>query len=98
MFVFAFFFAAVRSSPHGLLAQFGPPADSSRTRRAVGSPSDRSLVSNSRFGPNGGPNDRPRASRLEGGDRERQAISGEALCRTRTGDPFLTMEVLYQLS
>jgi hypothetical protein len=25
--------------------------------------------------------------------RERQA-----LCRTRTGDPFLTMEVLYQLS
>jgi hypothetical protein len=22
----------------------------------------------------------------------------EALCRTRTGDPFLTMEVLYQLS
>ena len=21
-----------------------------------------------------------------------------ALCRTRTGDPFLTMEVLYQLS
>jgi hypothetical protein len=24
--------------------------------------------------------------------------TGEALCRTRTGDPFLTMEVLYQLS
>src|SRR5436305_15046563 len=24
--------------------------------------------------------------------------SSEALCRTRTGDPFLTMEVLYQLS
>jgi hypothetical protein len=23
---------------------------------------------------------------------------GRALCRTRTGDPFLTMEVLYQLS
>jgi hypothetical protein len=23
---------------------------------------------------------------------------GEALCRTRTDDPFLTMEVLYQLS
>jgi hypothetical protein len=23
---------------------------------------------------------------------------GKALCRTRTGDPFLTMEVLYQLS
>ena len=22
----------------------------------------------------------------------------KALCRTRTGDPFLTMEVLYQLS
>ncbi len=25
-------------------------------------------------------------------------VSLEALCRTRTGDPFLTMEVLYQLS
>jgi hypothetical protein len=25
-------------------------------------------------------------------------IAGEALCRTRTDDPFLTMEVLYQLS
>jgi len=25
-------------------------------------------------------------------------VSIEALCRTRTGDPFLTMEVLYQLS
>jgi hypothetical protein len=24
--------------------------------------------------------------------------AGKALCRTRTGDPFLTMEVLYQLS
>jgi ribonucleotide monophosphatase NagD (HAD superfamily) len=24
--------------------------------------------------------------------------SGQALCRTRTDDPFLTMEVLYQLS
>jgi hypothetical protein len=24
--------------------------------------------------------------------------AAEALCRTRTGDPFLTMEVLYQLS
>jgi hypothetical protein len=24
--------------------------------------------------------------------------TGEALCRTRTGDPLLTMEVLYQLS
>jgi hypothetical protein len=27
-----------------------------------------------------------------------RAVRGEALCRTRTGDPFLTMEVLYQLS
>jgi hypothetical protein len=26
------------------------------------------------------------------------SLFGEALCRTRTGDPFLTMEVLYQLS
>jgi hypothetical protein len=26
------------------------------------------------------------------------ALDREALCRTRTGDPFLTMEVLYQLS
>ena len=26
------------------------------------------------------------------------AWESEALCRTRTGDPFLTMEVLYQLS
>ena len=25
-------------------------------------------------------------------------LYSEALCRTRTGDPFLTMEVLYQLS
>jgi hypothetical protein len=25
-------------------------------------------------------------------------LSNRALCRTRTGDPFLTMEVLYQLS
>ena len=25
-------------------------------------------------------------------------VVDEALCRTRTGDPFLTMEVLYQLS
>jgi hypothetical protein len=25
-------------------------------------------------------------------------IAGKALCRTRTDDPFLTMEVLYQLS
>jgi hypothetical protein len=25
-------------------------------------------------------------------------LSRGALCRTRTGDPFLTMEVLYQLS
>ena len=25
-------------------------------------------------------------------------LSSRALCRTRTGDPFLTMEVLYQLS
>ncbi len=30
------------------------------------------------------------ASELAGGT--------QALCRTRTGDPFLTMEVLYQLS
>jgi hypothetical protein len=32
---------------------------------------------------------------------EKPAICGgflRALCRTRTGDPFLTMEVLYQLS
>ena len=27
-----------------------------------------------------------------------QPSSDEALFRTRTGDPFLTMEVLYQLS
>ena len=26
------------------------------------------------------------------------AVESQALCRTRTGDPFLTMEVLYQLS
>ena len=26
------------------------------------------------------------------------ARSDQALCRTRTDDPFLTMEVLYQLS
>jgi integrase len=26
------------------------------------------------------------------------ALQSQALCRTRTGDPFLTMEVLYQLS
>jgi hypothetical protein len=32
-----------------------------------------------------------REARLSGG-------SDEALCRTRTDDPFLTMEVLYQLS
>jgi len=25
-------------------------------------------------------------------------VESQALCRTRTGDPFLTMEVLYQLS
>ena len=33
--------------------------------------------------------------------KEKAAICGgfsRALCRTRTGDPFLTMEVLYQLS
>jgi hypothetical protein len=33
--------------------------------------------------------------------KENPAVAGrsdEALCRTRTGDPFLTMEVLYQLS
>ena len=32
---------------------------------------------------------------------EKPRLSGafsRALCRTRTGDPFLTMEVLYQLS
>ena len=27
-----------------------------------------------------------------------QTAEPEAQCRTRTGDPFLTMEVLYQLS
>ena len=27
-----------------------------------------------------------------------RVLGGGALCRTRTGDPFLTMEVLYQLS
>jgi hypothetical protein len=27
-----------------------------------------------------------------------QSSNSEALCRTRTGDPFLTMEVLYRLS
>ena len=26
------------------------------------------------------------------------ALQSQALCRTRTDDPFLTMEVLYQLS
>ncbi len=26
------------------------------------------------------------------------ALQSQAQCRTRTGDPFLTMEVLYQLS
>ena len=31
-------------------------------------------------------------------DRCLQGLRGEALVRTRTGDPFLTMEVLYQLS
>ena len=33
--------------------------------------------------------------------KEKPRLSGafsRALCRTRTGDPFLTMEVLYQLS
>ena len=29
---------------------------------------------------------------------EKSRKRSEALCRTRTGDPFLTMEVLYQLS
>ena len=36
-----------------------------------------------------------------GGRKKIPAVAGssdEALCRTRTGDPFLTMEVLYQLS
>ena len=52
----------------------------------------------------------PQAARLEGGDRywsfckllqqEKPRLRGffRALFRTRTGDPLLTMEVLYQLS
>ena len=40
---------------------------------------------------------RPRTAR-RGGNPPLAAPSCEALCRTRTGDPFLTMEVLYQLS
>ena len=43
--------------------------------------------------------ERRRRCRLDG--RQQRPISREflrALCRTRTGDPFLTMEVLYQLS
>ena len=39
---------------------------------------------------------RPKRERSEQGENRRQ--SPEALCRTRTDDPFLTMEVLYQLS
>ena len=42
-----------------------------------------------------GPRRRPRPPR------RRRALTvrlNEALCRTRTGDPLLTMEVLYQLS
>ena len=44
----------------------------------------------------------PRPPRARGrGNAIRPAVAGlspQALCRTRTGDPFLTMEVLYQLS
>jgi hypothetical protein len=38
---------------------------------------------------------------LHGSGMKKPAVSSgfvRALCRTRTGDPFLTMEVLYQLS
>ena len=34
----------------------------------------------------------------ESGGASRSACSARALFRTRTGDPLLTMEVLYQLS
>ena len=43
----------------------------------------------------GGPRSEPDAGRAM---RPGAAGSDEALCRTRTDDPFLTMEVLYQLS
>src|SRR3954453_5244840 len=43
---------------------------------------------------------RPRASAQNPGQEEGPVSRTfeRALCRTRTGDPFLTMEVLYQLS
>ena len=44
---------------------------------------------------------RPRGADFPPSGKEKPRLSGafsRALCRTRTGDPFLTMEVLYQLS
>jgi hypothetical protein len=38
------------------------------------------------------------AQRPKGPAKKEPLEIAEALCRTRTGDPFLTMEVLYQLS
>jgi hypothetical protein len=40
----------------------------------------------------------PLAIAMDGADLAIYLHLTKALCRTRTGDPFLTMEVLYQLS
>jgi hypothetical protein len=40
----------------------------------------------------------PRLARNRSTLRDKSLEILRALCRTRTGDPFLTMEVLYQLS
>ena len=54
----------------------------------------------SRTRPKSGPRN-GNAPLLPTASNEKAALRGgfpRALCRTRTGDPFLTMEVLYQLS
>ena len=53
------------------------------------------------YGPSTDPVAAQRAVASTARERKIPAVAGssdEALCRTRTGDPFLTMEVLYQLS
>jgi hypothetical protein len=50
--------------------------------------------------PKYGPGSDSELGRRRRGTRKAAECGGfaRALCRTRTGDPFLTMEVLYQLS
>ena len=73
--------------------------DQIRAARAARDPKN-SATAPDFCGPNAAHERRSAATATPNNDETPDDIGGfnEALCRTRTGDPFLTMEVLYQLS